>query len=278
MAIFDTLLLTLSSEFLSQSSLRRGEELSQKFNSHIRVLYIIETKTIKKMEGTAETFLTDNQLKHMEKELITGNTLLAENVIFEHIKQVFHHFEKKIVVGEFSTEVQKAAGDWNATCVIMGYEKNCLVKYRLLEELDIPLLVAKNKGENSILGVCSNLAPNMRVPKITIDLAHNFGYKPHILYVVDPEEPVKVDSNGFKKESNLTELTDTATHFLSRYNTISQTTLATGTLEDEINHYAAHINPDIVVIGREMKRRTLFSKEIKRNLMAKLNNSILFLN
>ena len=278
MDIFKKILIPISSEFFSDSIVMRVGELIKKFNSNVTVLYIIELKTLRKMEHISEAFLTNTQRNDMQENIITENKILAEKIIFERVKPVITNFEKNIVVGEFSEAVQKASADYGATCVTTTYEKDSLLKYKLFEQMTIPVWIEMKKGGERVLGICSNLSPNERVPDMTINLANSFGYKPHILYILDTKEHVEVDANGKKTASHHKELITKASAFLKKYESQAEIHFISGSFVEEIVRNTHQINPDIVIIGREMKRRNIFSRDVKKNIVSKLHHSLLFLN
>ena len=78
----------------------------------------------------------------------------------------------------------------------MGFEKECLLNYRLLDELNLPIWVESISESRSILAVCSNLAPNQKVPDISVKLSEALGWDLQMLYVVDMGDSVEVDESG----------------------------------------------------------------------------------
>ena len=278
MDIFSRLLVPLSSELPSERVVHRAGMLAEKFGAQVTVIYIIEEKTLKKMEDVSRAFLTEQQRTEVERRVVDTNKMLAEDVIFKQVKPLIRNFDKEVVVGEFSEETVKAAHISDATCIVTGYEKYCLLKYRLLDKLDIPLWIEQETGGPHVLGICSNLAPNKRVPDVTLSLAGALGYTPHLLYVVDTEEKVEVDEYEHKRECTLAELTERAHALLTNYEGRAETHFSSGVLEDEIASHAHRINPDVVIIGKEMKRKRLFCRDLKHDMVAKLHKSLLFLN
>ena len=279
MDLFKRLLVPISSEFSFEQIIIRAGALAKVFKSAVMVVYIIETKTIKNMGEVAESMLTEQQLKKMENDIISSATDIAKKIIFEQVKPVLPDCEVAVSVGEFSEEVCRIAEKWHATCVVTRYERYCTLRYRLLEDLNIPLWVEQQLGKNPIvLGVCSNLAPNKRVPDLTIDLATTFKATPHLLYIIDIEEPVEVDEQGEKHQSTTASLTEYGQAFLRSYRDIAQGHFSVGVLEDDIIRYTTRLNPDVVIIGREMKRKKFLCREIKRDIVVRMEHSVLFLN
>jgi nucleotide-binding universal stress UspA family protein len=272
-------LVPISSEFSFEQIVQRAGMLSHAFNSAVMVVYIIETKTLKTMGDVAETMLTDQQLKEMGQDIVSSATDIAKQIIFERVKPVLPNCEIAVAVGEFSEEIRRAAEKWQATCVVTGYERYCTLRYRLLEDLNLPLWVEQHPSTNPIvLGVCSNLAPNKRVPDLTIELAANLNAIPHLLYVVDIEELVEMDEQGEKHQSTTANLTETGQMFLRSYRDHIHGHFSVGVLEDNIVRYTTKLNPDVVIIGHEMKRKKFLCHELKRDIVTRMQHSLLFLN
>lgn len=274
MEIFKRLLLAISSEFFSESIIRRVKKIAKKFESKVYFIYVIEKKTLRKFEEVAEPFLTDAQRREIEKNVIEEKNMIAKE-IYEKLKGI-DKFE--ISIGEFSDEVLKASAKYNATCIIIGFEKECFLKYRLFKMATVPILVDIGEGGKNILGICTNLAPNLRVPKYTIEIAKNFDYTPYLFYVIDIEDKVEIDEKGMKKEKSIEELEERAREFIKGYEDMAKVKIKVGVLEETIKESAEEVNADLVIVGREMKKRKIFSKGTKMEILNKMKHSLLFLN
>jgi len=277
MEIFKKLLLPISSEFFNENVIERVKNIVEVFGSELVVAYIVEKKTMEKVNEVAELFLTEEQRKEMEEEVINESKLIA-SYFFKKIEKEIGEHENMIVFGEYSEEIKKIVEEKEITCVVTSFEKECLLKYRLFEMLPIPILVEFGKGEKRILGVCSNLAPNKRVPKITLEMAEKMNYEPFFIYIVDKEEKVEVDEHGHKIERDLDYLKMKAKKFVEKYKDKATIRVSIGTVENEAAKYADEINADLVVVGREMKRKGIFGKEIKKEMVEKVKHSLLLLN
>ena len=277
MEIFKKLLLPISSEFFNENVIERVKNIVEVFGSELVVAYIVEKKTMKKVDEVAELFLTEEQRKEMEEEVINESKLIASH-FFERIEKEIGKHENMIVFGEYSEEIKKIVEEKKITCVVTSFEKECLIKYRLFEMLSVPILVEFGRGEKKILGVCSNLAPNKRVPKITLEMAEKMNYEPFFIYIIDKEEKVEVDEYGHKIERDLDYLKMKAKEFIEKYKDKAIIRMSIGTIENEMAKYADEINADLVVIGREMKRKGIFGREIKREMVEKVKHSLLLLN
>jgi len=276
METFKRLLLPISSEFFSDNVAKRASKIANIFGSEIYVVYIMEEKAFRKMEEVAEPFLTEKQRKEMEGSVIGRSKEIAK-IIFERISKYIPEFENEVVVGEFSDIIFEKIEKHDPTCIVVGFEKECLLKYRFLENVRIPVWIEIGEGEN-ILGVCSNLAPNVRVPNFTIEFAKIFGKKAYLLYVIDKKEMVEVDEQGFKKPSNMEKLKQRAEEFVEKYRSFADVTVKIGDIEEEVMKYTKEIDADVAIVGREMKKRSIFCKEYKKEMAEKIKHSLLFLN
>ena len=276
MEIFRKLLLPISSEFFSEDMVRRASELSKIFGSEIYVLYIVEEKTLKKMEEVLQPFLTDEQRKRVEKEIENMMSGIAE-IVFERVEKMIPSFTRHVRMGEFSDVVRDFVDSHDISCIIMGFEKECFVRYRLLESLSIPIWVENGDG-SIVVGACSNLAPNVKVPLFTMELAEKLGREAHLLYIIDVTEKVEVDEHGNKMERSVEELRNAAEDFRRKYGERARVEVVEGRMEEEIVRYARKNNAHVTIVGREMKKRGVLSKELRKEMVEKIKNSILFLN
>ena len=267
----------ISSEFPPKNIFGRAKKFSEIFGSKIYILYITEEKTLRKVEEVAEPFLTEEQLKKMENSIIDKNKEIAD-IIFEKVKNKFPVFNVETTYGEFSDEIIKFSEKNDITCIITEFEKECFLNYTLFEKIKIPVWVEAGEGGKVVMGVCSNLAPNIRVPDITLKIATAFGYDSKLLYIIDIEEKAEVDERGFKKEKSLEELQKGAEKFAKKHEKNFRVEIAIGSIEEKVAEFAEKFNPDVIVVGREMKKRKLFCKELKLEMIEKLKNSLLFLN
>ena len=69
-----------------------------------------------------------------------------------------------------------------------------------------------------------------------------------------------------------------AEEFVEEYKNSANVRIAIGNIEEEVAKYADEINADIAIVGREMKKRSIFCKEFKKEMAEKIKHSLLFLN
>jgi len=285
--MFKNILIPISSEFYSKEVLERGLHLAEKFNASIDLLYIIEEKTLNQAYRLSNTYRTHYDRRETKKEIIREQTLAADKIIFNEaeifLKNKKISFEAKTVYGEFSETIKKEIDKKNYNLVLMGFEKRCTLNYRLFGEANIPIWIEMGKGNKTILAVCTNLAPNKKVPKISIDLAKILGWKLHMIYVVDIEDAVEVDEMGRRSNKKSEEdLIKRGKSFIAEMEKKGvDVELIRGSLEKETLKAAKKIKANLVIVGREQKKRGMFgipTKNIKRKIVEKCKYSMLFVN
>jgi hypothetical protein len=267
--------------------LERALSLAEKFNGTLHLFYIIEDKTLQKTDKISNSHLTYYSKLETNKDIIRENKFKADNVIFDEINYYLKKggisYTEKIVKGEFSSIVKDEVENGNYDLVLMSYEKGCLLNYRLIDDLSIPIWVESEIKCDSILGILSNLSPNQRVPDFSIKLSKIFNWNLHMLYIIDIADSVQVDENGFRS-NNLSErdLVFNAENFIKNIGEFGiDIKLIKGNLEKETIREAKKMQANLIVIGREQKKRNMIGlpvKRLKKKIMQKCDYSILFLN
>jgi len=212
----------------------------------------------------------------------------ADRIIFEDAKKFFDRkniaFDGKVVKGEFSDAIKDEIGRGEYDLILMGFEKECLLHYRILESSDIPIWIeSAAEGREVILAVCSNLAPNQKVPEISIELSRTLGWELCMLYVVDTQDSVEVDEMGRRSgRKSEEELISAGKSFLEEMAKKGiKASMTKGILEKETIKAAKKIGAGLVVVGREQKKTGIMGlsfKTVKKKLVEKCNYSILFVN
>jgi hypothetical protein len=283
--MFNKVLIPISSEYYGKHVLKRGEFLANQFNSKIDLVYIIEEKTLNQTDKISDTYRTPFEKEETKKEIIRKQMLAADNIVFNDAEFIFKHipFEKKIVEGEFTSIVKSELKKKEYDLIVMGFEKECLLNYRLLDDIDIPVWIVAKSERQSILAVCSNLAPNKKVPEISMKLSEALGWKLHMIYVVDTEDNVQVDENGArsdKKPENVLLYFGQEFTYEMKKKKINVDVIK-GSLEKETIKAAEKIKPKLVILGREQKKKGPLGipiKNLKKKLAKKCEYSILFVN
>jgi len=285
--MFKNILIPISSEFYQKEVLQTGAFLAEKFNSTITLVYIIEEKTLNQTDKRSDVYRTTHERAETKKEIISRYVQSADKIIFDDAELFFKNknvaFEEEIINGEFSTVIKGQLNKKKYDLILMGFEKECLLNYRLLDEVNIPIWVESGYKNNSILAVCSNLAPNQRVPEIGIKLSKILGWDLNMLYVVDTQDTVEVDEMGKRSEKKPEKtLTDRGKQFVSDMHKKGiDVRLVRGSLEKETAKAAENLGAKLVIIGREQKKKKLLGlpiKSIKRKMVEKCRYSILFIN
>ena len=165
----------------------------------------------------------------------------------------------------------------------MSFEKECMLNYRLIDDIDIPVWIESGSDNKSILAVCSNLAPNKKVPEISVNISKILGWDLHMLYVVDMQDAVEVDDTGARSEKKSEEeLINKGKQFVEDMQKKGvKVTLVKGSLERETVKAAGDIGVKLIIVGREQKKRKILglpTKSVKRIMAEKCRYSILFTN
>lgn len=285
--MFKNILIPISSEFYSKEVLERSVFLAEKFKSTINLVYIIEEKTLNQTDRLSDAYRTHYERAETKNEIVRKHKLTADNIVFNDAKFYFKDrdipFEEKIVEGEFSKVIKMEIDKNGYDLILMGFVKECILNYRLLDEVRIPVWVEAESEGKSILAVCSNLAPNQKVPDISLKLSENLGWDLHMLYVVDVEDSVQVDENCIRSDKKPErDLVFCGQNFVEKMkNKGINVQLVKGSLEKETVNAAESINPNLVIVGREQKKKGILGfpvKNVKRKMAEKCKYSILFVN
>lgn len=287
MAIFNHILIPISSEFYSKKVIKRAVFLYGKFQCNITVLFIIEKKTLLQTNKLSDSYMTSFSKTETNHDIVTKSRLKGDKVVLDNVKNTFRNkgiiYNEKVVEEEYSIAVNNELKEKTYDLVLMSFQKDTVLNYRLIDKLNFPLWIESVSDSKSILAVCSNLAPNKKVPALSIKLAKIFGWELHMLYVVDPEDAVFVDDNGVRSGSMSEEdLLESGKLFAQnmRKNGVN-VILVRGSLEKETVKAAEKINANLVIVGREQKRKKVLglpAKNVKKKLTEKCRYSILFVN
>ena len=283
--MFNKVSIPISSEFYGEHVLKRGEFLADNFKSKIDLIYIIEEKTLNQTDKISDTYRTPFDKEETKKEIIRKQKLAADNIVYNDAKFIFQNtpFEKKIVEGEFTSIVKNELRKKDYDLVMMGFEKECLLNYRLLDDIDIPVWIVAKSERKSILAVCSNLAPNKKVPEFSLKLSEALGWKLHMIYVVDTEDSVQVDENGIRSDKRPENVLLSSGQIFAKEMKEKEINvdMIKGSLEKETLKAAEKIKPKLVILGREQKKKGILGipiKNLKKKLAEKCEYSILFVN
>jgi nucleotide-binding universal stress UspA family protein len=288
--MFKHILIPISSEFYAKPVLERGVFLAEKFNATIDLLYIIEEKTLNQADRRSNAFRTQYDRNETKREIIREQTHTADTIIFDDAKQFFSDkgifLEGTILSGEFSKVIHREIRKKRYDLIVMGFDRACMLNYRLLDEkeMDIPIWVeSQTVGSEVILAVCSNLAPNLKVPEIGVQMARLLGWELHLLYVIDVEDAVAVDKHLTRSESKSEdELFAQGEQFVSKMaNQGIKTQLVRGSLEKETIKAAHAVGAGLVIVGRQQKEKGMLglpARHVKRKMAQKCRYSILFIN
>ena len=285
--MFEKILVPISSEYYSKDVIKRSIFIAKIFNSTVHILNILEENPLQQMEQCSDSHLTYHDRKETHQDLIYKQKQTADTIILNDIQQQFLGKNIKIthqhIYGEFSKTVTNEVEKQNYDLIIMGFDRGCMVDYRLLDDITIPIWVEGGGQHESILAICSNLAPNRKVPSISIKLSDALNWKLSMLYIIDTQDSVKVDVNGnrsIKKQKH--ELLFAGQNFVEemKEKNIDVKTIQ-GTLEQQTIKEANNQETGLVIIGREQKQKGMLGlpvKKIKQKIAERCKYSILFIN
>jgi hypothetical protein len=285
--MFKNILVPISSEYYSKEVLEKTAYLAEKFKSSINLIYIIEEKVLNQTDKLSNGYRTPDEIAETKKDIIREQKNAADNIVFNDAKFFFKSknipFEEKISEGEFSKVIKRETSRKDYNLILMGFEKECFLNYRLFEELDIPIWIQSKNNGKSILSICSNLAPNQKVPEVSVKLSKLLGWDLNMLYVVDIEDSVQVDKDGKRsdKKPERDLLFNGQTFADDMKNKGINVKMKTGSLEKVTLKEAEEINPNLIIIGREQKKKGILGipiKNLKRKLAEKCKYSLLFVN
>jgi len=285
--MFKKILVPISSEYYSKDVIKRTIFLAKIFNSTVHILNILEENPLQQMEQCSDSHLTYHDRKETHQDLIHKQKQTADIIILNDIQGQFQGKNIKMthqhIYGEFSKTVINEVEKQNYDLIIMGFNRGCMIDYRLLDDVTIPIWIEGGGQHESILAVCSNLAPNRKVPSISIKLSDALNWKLSMLYIIDTQDSVKVDVNGIrsiKKQKH--ELLFAGQNFVDemKEKKIDVKTIQ-GTLEQQTIKESNNLEAGLVIIGREQKQKGMLGlpvKKIKQKIAERCKYSLLFIN
>lgn len=284
--MFKNILVPISSEFYPKNILERAIYLAEKLQSKLTITYIIEEKTITQAIKLIKTYRTPQELTELKKEIVKQHKQTAAKIVFDDL----HHLTKnkkiqvneKIVEDEFSKAIQKEIENNQYDLILMGFEKECILKYRIIEETTIPIWIDAGYTPETILVICSNLAPNQKAPDFGIKLSKKLKLNLQLLYIVDTEDTVQVNEKGQRsdKKPERTLLFHGQKFIEEMKKKGIKAELIKGSLEKETIKTAEKIKTPLIIIGREQKKKGplgLPVKNLKKKLTEKCDYSMLFI-
>lgn len=286
--MFKNILIPISSEFFPHQILLRGARLAADFGSDVTIIYILEEKVFQQLEKVSESFRSPYEQTETKSDLAREHKSVADSIVFDEAHRIFSSagqtFKSKTKLGEFSAVVQQNLQEQTYDLVLMGFKKECLLYYRLLNDATVPVWIeSEQHGGHCVLAVCSNISPNQKVPQMSKQLAEALGWDLHVLYVVDVQDTVEVDSNGVrsppKSEKHLLAVGEQFVENIQRQGISAE--LIRGCLEREVIRATNRIPVGLVVIGREQKEHKMFGisvRNTKKKLAEKCAYSLLFIN
>ena len=285
--MFQNILVPISSEFYSKDVIKRSILLAGNFSGTVHLLYIIEEKPLHEMERRTDTHLTHYNRTETHHDVLNQQRQTADDLIFQDAQHQLHKknidMQTTIMQGEFSDAVTTELNNKQYDLVIMGYERGCMIDYRLINDIDVPVWIESGGYHESILAVCSNLAPNQKVPELSIELAKKLDWNLKMIYVTDVEDNVEVDEQGNRSNPKpLHELLFSRQEFIEHMQEkgIAVKTVE-GSLQKQSIKQARKMKAGLVIIGREQKKKGKLGlpvKKVKQKMAERCKYSLLFIN
>lgn len=285
--MFQKILVPISSEFFSPAVFQLSALLTQPTGGSVTSVYVYEERLYDELERLSDTYLSHYEKEESERGRRIDHFRHAEQIVFEDAKAFFKKrnipFESRFREGMLVDVINEEVKLHQFDLILMGFEKDSGFDFRLLSEVSVPLWVEAGKGNRSVLAVCSNLAPNIRVPEVSMWLAGVLGWSLHMVYILDPEDAVAVDASGLRgKQQSSVELRRNADAFVSRMRQKGvEVELMAGAFEKETLRAADRVEAGVVVIGREQKQKGLLGlpvRDSKKKVLQHCKCSLLFLN
>jgi hypothetical protein len=284
--MFKNILIPISSEYYSKNVLKRSVLLAEKFKSKITLIYIIEEKTLNQTNKIIDSYRTPPEIEETKKAIILRHKLTADNIIFNDAKLLFKTkkipCKEKIVQGEFSDVIKRELEIRKYDLILMGFEKECLLNYRLLEDVDVPVWVESGHDSNKILAVLTNLSPNQKVPNLSIELSKILSWDLQMIYVVDREDAVQVNEKGERSGKKAErDLLFFGQKFIQDLEDKGiKVDLLKGSLERQTIKKAKKMDAGLIIVGREQKKKGVLGvpiKNLRRKIAEKCKYSLLFI-
>ncbi len=285
--MFTKIVVAISSEFMSEGPIIRAAQLAEKFNSEVKLVYIIEEKVLKTLDKVAEGVQTYQEREKIKKDIIENHGARSGEMILKKFETILKkkgiNAKKKIVRGEFSEIIKLEIEKEKSDLIIMGFQRSCLLGYRLFQDLDIPIWIESNEKLKKILAVCTNLAPNEKVPKVSMALAKSYNAELSMIYVIDTTDRIMVDKNLRRSEKKDKQtLIEEGNKFKENMEKKGlKTDVAIGGLEKLIREKEKKIKANLIIIGREQKKRRIlgvYYRNPRLKIAEKTKHSILYLN
>lgn len=284
--MFAKILIAISSEFMSEGPIKRAAEFAEKFNSRVNLLYIIEEKVLETLDKVAEGVQTYQEREKIKKDLIENHGARSGEMIlnkFEtRLKKTGINTKKKIVRGEFSEIIKREIEKEKSDLIIISFQRSYLLSTRLFQDVDIPIWIESNDKINRILAVCTNLAPNEQVPKISMALAKSYNAELSMIYVIDTKDRIMVDKNLRRSEKKDKQtLVEEGKKFKENMEKKGvKTEVVIGSLEKIVREKEKNLKANLTIIGREQKKHRIlgvYRRNPKLKIAEKTKHSVLYL-
>jgi len=238
------------------------------------------------LDKVAEGVQTYQEREKIKKDLIENHGARSGEMIlnkFEtRLKKTGINTKKKIVRGEFSEIIKREIEKEKSDLIIISFQRSYLLSTRLFQDVDIPIWIESNDKINRILAVCTNLAPNEQVPKISMALAKSYNAELSMIYVIDTKDRIMVNKNLRRSEKKDKQtLVEEGKKFKENMEKKGvKTEVVIGSLEKIVREKEKNLKANLTIIGREQKKHRIlgvYRRNPKLKIAEKTKHSVLYL-
>jgi len=315
--MFKRILVPINSDHFPDNALKRACALSSAFGGDIYVMSILPQQIYDRIDALSSHVPIGGGRDEIKEELIRSNREASERHFFRRAEEVCmaRRIAVRMIAGMglFTDEILKAIREYDLDSIVMEFCGDSAVQYRIFEESPVPVWIEigseysskagnsferskKGKsaggpadeieelerdilgGERNIVGICSSLSPNVRVPEILEKLALKFAAHPHLVYVVK--------ESGIRRSSRDRDMEDAEGFVAQTENAMGRTVdpgtqltteIAHGNIVREVLNIEKKYRPWLVIVGRIRESELMLSleKDVKRRLAEKTTCNLL---
>jgi len=236
----------ISSDFFPEQAIRRSKLLGEKFKSRIHFLYVVEKKTVEKMEDTGRHVLTPMLIEELERNIYKTQLESISKTVMARTRKFMKGMEDRceffVRKGEFSTEIVSFIHERTGTsnkiaCVMLEYRRISDLNYRIFDSCSVPIWIERGGATRIVFGATTSLSRNKLVPVYTEKISQAFGARSILKHFPMDEKGVTTDKQG---QSIISSGIETHWHGVSN-------------VEKEILRHAEGVKADLLIIGRTCK-------------------------
>ncbi len=143
--MFENILVTISSEYFSDSAIKRAVELSKRFGSKITILYVVEEKVMQMMNSSLEYTMTHEEREKTEDKVVEEIKDRAREMLFEKAEKIANKQDIKITSweikqGKYTDTILDFCKEREEKIdlIVMSFERATLLDYEIFEWISPP--------------------------------------------------------------------------------------------------------------------------------------------